>query len=68
MIRRYTAKELKALSTISSGQFDNLKIDTGNIRVWICRCGRDDGMFCDDLITVEQLENNRWITISEYPG
>jgi len=66
--KRYTAAELEDLPTLSVGQFDNLKIDTGSKRVWLCRCGVADGMPYDNQVTIEKLEDGRWIKIEEYPG
>jgi hypothetical protein len=65
---RYTAKELRELPTLSEGHFDNLKIDTGKIRVWLCRCGVADGLPYDNMITVEKLRAGRWVKWDEYEG
>lgn len=64
----YTAEELRDLPTLAQGQTDNLKIDTGTERVWLCRCGFEDGMPYDDMITIERLQDGRWVTVEEYPG
>jgi hypothetical protein len=65
---RYTADELRSLPTLSVAQADNLKIDTGTERVWLSRCGIEDGEPYDDKITIERLRGGRWVTIEEYPG
>jgi hypothetical protein len=65
---RYTADELRSLPTLSVAQADNLKIDTGTERVWLSRCGVEDGEPYDDKITVERLRGGRWVTVEEYPG
>ena len=65
---RYTAGELRDLPTLSVGQADDLKIDDGTTRVWLCRCGVADGMPYNDAITVERLKDGRWITVDTYPG
>lgn len=69
-MQRYTAEELEAMPTLSESQTDDLKVDTGQIRVWLCRCGVDDGMPYNDQVTVEMLnpKNYRWETVDEYPG
>lgn len=67
-MKRYTASELRDLPTLSVSRADNLKIDTGTIRVWLCRCGVEDGMPYNDAITVERLVNGRWVTIAQYEG
>lgn len=67
-MRHYTADEIRDLPTLATGQADNLKIDTGEMRVWLCRCGIADGMSEEDMITIEELQDGCWITVSEYPG
>ncbi len=68
MKTKYTAKELKKLPTISSGQFDNLKIDDGRNRIWLCRCGIADGMPYNNQITHEKLIDGRWEEMEKYAG
>ncbi len=65
---KYTADELRDLPTLSVSQADNLKVDDGETRVWLCRCGVADGMPYDDAITVERLTEGRWRTVAQYPG
>jgi len=67
-MKQYTADELRDLPTLSQGQFDNLKVQTEHIRVWLSRCGIADGMEYDDQITVEQLTDGCWVTVGQYPG
>ena len=66
--KRYTADELRELPTLCTGQASNLKIDDGETRVWLCRCGIEDGMPFDDMISIERLINGRWHRGEEYPG
>jgi len=63
---RYTRAELESLPTLAVGQADNLKIDDGSTRVWLCRCGIADGMALDALVTVERLTESGWVTVDEY--
>lgn len=65
---RYTAEELRKLPTLCTGQADSLKIDNGKTRVWLCRCGVADGMPYDNAVTVETLQNGRWIETDMYEG
>src|SRR5438105_294280 len=58
--RDLRADDLHDLPTLSTGHFDNLKVDDGTYRVWLCRCGIDDGMPCDNLVTVERLQGGAW--------
>ena len=65
---RYTAADLKDLPTLAQGQADNLKLDDGETRVWLCRCGVADGMPYNNQITIERLVDGRWITVETYEG
>lgn len=62
----HTLTELEHLPTLSVGQADDLKIDDGDVRVWLCRCGIADGMPHDNNVTVERLIDGRWTTVEEY--
>jgi CDGSH-type Zn-finger protein len=64
----YALAELEDLPTLAQGQADNLKIDTGEARVWLCRCGVEDGMPYDNAVTVEVLDNGRWVESHRYPA
>jgi hypothetical protein len=61
----YDVAQLEEMPTLCVSQADNLKIDTGDERVWLCRCTRDDGMCCDAHVTVERLHDGRWATAYE---
>jgi hypothetical protein len=54
--------ELEAMPTLSQGQADDLKIDTGKgERVWLARCTREDGEPWDNKVTIERYIDGRWI-------
>lgn len=65
---QYALAELEALPTLSQGQTCNLKIQTGNTRVWLSRCGVDDGMPWDNQVTHEELQGGSWVVTREYPA
>ena len=65
---RYTAEQLRELPTLAVGQADDLKIDTGDERIWLSRCGVADGMPTENTIFVERLIDGRWITVETYEG
>ena len=65
---KYSAAELDAMPTLSQGHFDDLKVDTGTERVWLSRCGTDDGMPFDDAVTHEELIEGRWVEVEMYEG
>lgn len=52
----YTADEIRDKPTISSGHCCNLKIDAGDMRVWLCRVG--------DGVTIERLRDGVWRTVN----
>ncbi len=66
MIGRHTLAQLKARTTISQSQFDDLKIQKGPFRVWLSRMGTEDGMPYDNQVTVEKLIRGRWTIIDQY--
>jgi len=62
----YTLKELKRKPTLSVGQAEDLKIETAKRRVWLSRCGKEDGEPYNNKVTEEQYLNGRWITMRAY--
>lgn len=60
---RYTVEELEAMPTIHSGQYDDLKIETETMRVWLSRMGPEDGE--TQPITIERLIDGRWEDVTE---
>lgn len=67
-MKRYTADELRNLPTLATGQADDLKVDTGDTRVWLCRCGVADGMPYENAISVESLVDGQWVDVEMYRG
>lgn len=63
---QYTLSELEPLPTLAQGQADDLKLDNGEFRVWLSRCGTADGAKHDNGVTVERLVDGRWIVVEEY--
>ena len=63
---KYTLAELKGRATLSTGQADDLKIDNGNTRVWLSRCGVADGAECDNMVSIEERINGRWEETETY--
>ena len=64
--KEYTLNELEEMLTLASSQADNLKIDTGTIRVWLSRCTIADGEPHNNKVSVEYLEGGGWKTIRTY--
>lgn len=63
MKERISRMALKELPTIHSGQYANLKIDTGEMRIWLSRCTEADGE--TQPVQVERLIDGRWIDVTE---
>jgi hypothetical protein len=54
---------LRAMPTVKQGQFDDLKISTPHVRVWLSRMTKEDGASENDAVTVEHLVNGSWVTV-----
>ncbi len=52
--------------TLSTGQADDLKYDNGTTRVWLSRCGVEDGEPYPNKLTVETLSNGKWIEVERF--
>jgi hypothetical protein len=66
--RKYSARQLRKLPTISQGQFSNLKIDDGKHRIWLSRMTKADGMPYNNAIEVEALLDGVWTSVAQYLG
>jgi hypothetical protein len=58
--------ELEALPVLHQGQADDCHIDTGTERVWLSRCGTEDGMPWNNMVTVERYIGGSWIEVEWY--
>ena len=67
-MKKYTLRELQQMKTIEQGPTDNLKIKTGDIKIWLSRMTVEDGMPYNNMVTVEKLIDGKWETIEEYPA
>lgn len=61
-----TLEFLESLETIEVGHSDDLKINDGVFKVWLCRCDTYDGMPYDNAVTIEKYIDNRWIEVLMY--
>ncbi len=59
----HTEHELAQLPTLAQGQAADLKIDTGTMRVWLSRCGPEDGE--TRPIQIERLRNGCWVDTTD---
>ena len=67
-MKRFTTEELEDMETLSQGHFDNLKVNTKDVKVWLSRCTVEDGEPYNNKVTVENLIDGRWIIVDTYPG
>lgn len=67
-MKHYTANELQEMPTLAMGQTDSLKVNNGEQRVWLCRCGVEDGMPYDNQVTIETLRDGQWVETAKYAG
>ena len=66
MVRRFTLQELERMKTLCVGQADNLKYEEDYVRVWLSRCGVEDGEPYDNKVTVEKWVNLQWKEVETY--
>ena len=59
---------LERRPTLTVGQADDLKLDTGTTRYWLSRCGIEDGEPFEHTVHVERLEDGCWVTVLTYDG
>ena len=52
--------KIRRMHTISQGHTDNLKAESGGVRIWVSRMTVADGAPCDNQIMVEKLIEDRW--------
>ena len=62
----FSLEELESMPTLCISQSDDLKVDNGAFRFWLCRCGVDDGMESDNIVTVEKFINGYWKEYYKY--
>ena len=62
----YSLEELEGMDVLCQGQADDLLIDTGDCRIWLSRCGIEDGEPCDNKVTIEELQRGRWVEVGWY--
>lgn len=63
---RYRASTLKKLPTIRE-EFDFLlKIETGTLRVWLAKYQKEDGMWGNNVVTIEKKGTKDWFQADQY--
>ena len=64
----YTTEQLEELPTLCEGQADDLKVDDGDVRYWLSRCGLVDGEPWQNTVTIEARSNGCWSDAVRYDG
>lgn len=64
----YKARDLEKLPVLCQGQADDLHLQNTRYRIWLSRCGVEDGEPCNNKITVEEYDGRRWSERCWYPG
>lgn len=62
----YSLEELEAMPTIEQGQADDLKLENEYTKIWLSRCGVEDGEPCNNKVTIEELRRGRWVEVGWY--
>lgn len=65
-MQKYSLAELDGMETLHSGQYYDLKYEDEDTRVWLSRMTADDGEEYDNKVTVEKLQDGKWVTVDEY--
>lgn len=52
----YTPEELREMPDLCIAQCCTLKVDTGDMRVWLCRVSGG--------VTIERLKGGRWVKVA----
>ena len=65
-MEKYTLRDLNKMTTVSASQFDDLKIETGDTRIWLSRMGIEDGQPYNNQVTIEKCIHGSWNTITQY--
>lgn len=74
ILEQYSADELRTMPVLSENHTDNLHFEEydhegfDGVRYWVCRCGVADGMPYNDMVTIEVLQDGRWVEFDSYPG
>lgn len=63
---RYTLDEIEDMPTIHQGQFDNLKYQDANTKIWLSRLTVEDGQPYNNQVTIERLQNGCWVEAESY--
>jgi len=63
-LERYSAEDLEAMPSLSSGHYDELKVEEGKFRWWVSRLTKADGQTYS--ISVEERLPQGWKVVHQY--
>ena len=63
---KFSLRDLSRRRTLSTSQADDLKIERRGLRVWLSRCGVEDGEPYDNKVTIEEFIGGRWVETYVY--
>lgn len=64
--KMFRLDELNKMPTISSGQADDLKYETKDLRIWLSRLTIADGMEYNNQVSIDMNRNGTWHTLALY--
>ena len=69
----HMTSDLEDLPTLCVGQAEDLKVETTlddgtPARVWLSRCGVEDGEPWENTVSLETCQNGRWTTVLRWNG
>lgn len=65
----FTLSQLVAMPTLCEAQADNLKWESGAVRLWLSRCTVADGEPFDNAVTIEvRSDDGNWENAQRYPA
>lgn len=53
-MKKFKLKQLEKMPTLHQGQFDDLKVETKDTRIWLSRMTIEDGMEYNNQVTEEK--------------
>jgi len=70
---KYMTRDLEALPTLCEGQAEDLKVemileDDTPARVWLSRCGVEDGEPWEHTASLEVYQDGRWSVATRWNG
>lgn len=65
---RLSTEQLVSMDSIQNGHNADLKIDDGQVRVWLSRLSKEDGDPFDNTVYIERYSEGKWVLSEYYDG